>query len=159
MAELGPGAKAPAFHLPGLAGGVVVVPGNAPLVLLAFTKASCPTCRWMFPFVQALHEGAKGLAVVGVASDPDGEARAFAEELGLTFPIGVENAPWPVSTAYGLATVPTLFLIETGTVRLASAGFSRSDFLEIASAAAQRAGGKPANPFPAGAAVPAFRPG
>ncbi|MGQ0720627.1 MAG: peroxiredoxin family protein [Candidatus Eiseniibacteriota bacterium] len=153
MAELGPGAKAPAFHLPGLACRSVAVPGAAPLTLLAFTKASCPTCRWMFPFVQALHERAKGLAVVGVASDPVGEARAFVEELRLTFPIGVESAPWPVSAAYGLTSVPTLFLIETGTVRLASVGFSRSDFLEIASAAAA------ASPFPAGAAVPAFRPG
>jgi peroxiredoxin len=128
-------------------------------MLLVFYRASCPTCRWALPFVQALHERANGLAVTGVASDAEGDARAFAEELRLTFPVGVESEPWPVSTAYSLTIVPTLFLIDAGTVRLASAGFARDDFLRFAGAAAERSGGEPANPFPVGSGVPAFRPG
>jgi peroxiredoxin len=159
MAELGPGANAPAFTLPGLTGGGVAVPGDAPLTLLTFYKASCPTCRWALPFVQALHERAAGLTVVGVASDGEPEARAFALELRLTFPIGIESPPWPVSAAYRLTTVPTVFLVDGGAVRFASAGFVRDDFLRAAAVAAGRAGGPPANPFPEGAPVPAFRPG
>jgi peroxiredoxin len=110
--------------------------------------------------VQALHERAAGLAVVGVASDPPEEVRALAAEIGLTFPLAIESAPWEVSGAYGLSAVPTLVLVDRdGTVLLASAGFSRDDFLAIARIAGGRSGSAPADPFPEGAAVPAFRPG
>lgn len=160
MARIARGDRAPAFVLPSLAGGQVDLPGPAPLTLLAFTKASCPTCRWVAPFLQGLHERARGLTVVGVASDPVDEVRAFAEELGLGFPVAVESAPWEVSAAYGLTTVPTLILVDgDGTVLLASEGFARDDFLEIARTAGERSGTAPADPFPAGEAVPALRPG
>lgn len=160
MSEVGPGQRAPSFRLPSLGGVAVAVPGGSPLTLLVFYKASCPTCEWALPFVQALHERADGLAVVGVASDAEDEARAFAEKLGLTFPVGVESEPWDVSAAYALTTVPTLFLVgESGKVLLTSPGFSRDDFLEVARRAAERSGGAPADPFPEGAEIPAFRPG
>lgn len=160
MPPVAPGDRAPAFRLPSLGGGALDLPGAAPLTLLAFTKASCPTCRWALPFVQALHERARGLTVVGVASDPPAEARALAEELGLGFPVAVEGEPWEVSAAYGLTTVPTLVLVDgSGEVLFTSEGFSRDDFLEIARRAGERSGTAPADPFPAGEAVPPFRPG
>jgi peroxiredoxin len=161
MEAVGPGDPAAAAELPCLGGGTVELPGGAPLTLLVFYKASCPTCRWALPFVQALHERAHGLTVVGIASEDDvDEAAAFAAELGLTFPIGLESAPWEVSAAYGLTTVPTLFLIDgAGRVKRVSPGFAKEDFLAAAAEAAALHGGAPADPFPEGAAVPEFRPG
>lgn len=160
MPEIAPGAAAPTARLPGLRGGEIRVPGGVGLTLLAFYKGACPTCRWAMPFVQSLHDRAAGLHVIGVASDDAGHARAFAKELGLTFPIAIESAPWETSGAYGLTTVPTLFLVEAGgEVVVTSPGFARDDFLDIAKRAAEISGGEPADPFPEGEAVPVFRPG
>jgi len=161
MAELVPGTKAPPATLPRLSGGEVALPGSSPLTLLAFYKASCPTCRWAAPFVQSLHAKTKGgsLAVVGVAEDDEDTARQFADELGLDFPIAVETEPWAVSTSYGLATVPTFFLVDNeGEILLTSPGFARDDLREVARRAAELSGGEPADPFD-GADVPPFRPG
>lgn len=161
METVGPGHRAPVAELPRLGGGTVELPGGAPLTLLAFYKASCPTCRWAMPFVQTLHERARGLTVVGIASEDDAsEAAVFAQELGLTFPIGLESAPWDVSRAYALSTVPTLFLVDgAGRVKRASPGFAKEDFRAVAAEAAALHGGAPADPFPEGVAVPEFRPG
>jgi peroxiredoxin len=165
VAELGPGDAAPVASLPGVAGGTVALPGDDPLTVVVLFKASCPTCRWALPWFQRLHEAAAGrpLAVRGVAQDDPAEARAFAAELGLTFPIGIEEAPWAFSAAWGALTVPTFFLVGAdGVVRLASAGFARDDLREAGQRAAALDGGPPLDPFPAGEAgeaVPAFRPG
>lgn len=146
-------------RLPGLAGGEIPIPGDAPLTLLVFFKSSCPTCRWALPFVQALHEHAAGLTVVGVAEDDEDEARELADELGLTFPIALESAPWSVSAAWDLTTVPTVFLVEDETVTIVSPGFSRDDLLFVARRAAARSRGAPVDPFGGDTTIPIFRPG
>jgi peroxiredoxin len=154
------GSRAPAARLPGLDGAEVEIPGTAPLTLLVFLKASCPTCAFAAPFLQNLHARAKGLLVLGIASDTAADARSFAEGHGLRFPIAVESAPWETSAAYGLTTVPTLVLLgPDGFVEMFSEGFARDDFLAISRRAAEVAGGAAVSPFPDGEAVPAFRPG
>jgi len=163
MSELAPGTKAPAFTLPALDGsGVVEGPLRGPLTLLLFAKASCPTCRWAMPLFQTLHERTAGgsLSVLGVFQDDPDVERAAAAELGVTFPVGLEETPWTTAEAYGLTTVPTVFLLDArGEVLVTSPGFSREDLLEASKRAAELDGGEAANPVPEGMEVPIYRPG
>lgn len=161
MSSLASGDAAPAFDLPALGGGKVAGPGKSGLTWLMVYKHSCPTCRWALPYYQALHEKAGGgaLRVVGIAEGSPEETAAQAAELGVTFPVGMEAEPYPVSAAYDLSTVPTSFLIGAdGRVEMASIGFSRDDLLEAARRAAELDGGEPADLF-GDEEVPVFRPG
>jgi peroxiredoxin len=64
MAALGTGAKAPDFELKSLHGKRVSLSEELSrgAVVLAFFKASCPTCQYAFPFLERLHRayGSKG---------------------------------------------------------------------------------------------------
>jgi len=161
--ELAPGEIAPSFTLSRLDGpGTIAGPSLGALTLLIFAKASCPTCRWAMPYVQRLHEETKGgsLAVVGIVQDDADTERAVAAELGLTFLLAHEEAPWSTADAYGLTTVPTFFLVDgSGRTLVASAGFARDELVDIARRAADLDGGPPASPFPEGEDVPVYRPG
>jgi peroxiredoxin len=161
MKELAPGEVAPAFTLPRLDGtGEVTGPVLGPLTLLLFAKSSCPTCQWVLPFFQKLHEGTRGLHVLEIAEDDPDAERALAAELGLTLPIVHEASPWSTAEAYGLTTVPTFFLLdEDGRALVASAGFAQDELLDVARRAAERDGTPPADPFPEGEDIPPFRPG
>lgn len=153
--------QAPRAGLPRLGGGTVDLPGTAALNLLVFWKSSCPTCRWVLPFVERLHARTAGvsLAVVGVAEDDEAEAGAAVAEAGVTFPTALEAEPWAVSAAYELMTVPTFVLADAaGRVLMVSPGFAKDDLLEVARRAAERDGGEPADPF-GDESVPAYRPG
>ena len=102
-------------------------------VLIAFFKISCPTCQYTFPFLQRLAGSAA--PVVGICQDVRRKAEGFNREFGITFPVLLdsEDKNYPVSNAYGITHVPSLFLIEPDArVTLASTGFARTDLEEIA---------------------------
>src|SRR5258708_1318425 len=128
---LATGSRAPEFRLPLLDGGDIslhelVTRGP---VLLAFFKITCPVCQMTFPFLERLH--AAGMpAIYGISQNHPGDTREFKREFGVTFPIllDTEDSGFPVSNDYGIASVPTLFLIEpAGTVSFVSEGFSKKD--------------------------------
>jgi peroxiredoxin len=103
-------------------------------VLLAFFKISCPTCQYAFPFYERLFRTYKNknVAMVGISQNNPEDTAAFAREFGITFPILFDDIPYPVSSAYGLTTVPTLFWINPdGRIELSSAGWSKSEFETI----------------------------
>jgi peroxiredoxin len=131
------------------------------VTLLTIFKSSCPTCWWALPFVERIHgQAVKNFQVLGIAEDTEEDAKALASELRLTFPIAIEQEPYPVSAAFGLTTVPTQFLIDASErILLASPGFSKEDFLEIARRAAELEGVEAIDPFPQGEKIPALRPG
>ncbi|HYD53122.1 MAG TPA: TlpA disulfide reductase family protein [Gemmatimonadaceae bacterium] len=91
-------------------------------VLLNVWATWCHPCRDEIPVLQALHEryGARGLALVGVSVDAEGEAssiREFAREFRMTYPIWLDPAE-RVSTTFLTVGVPTTFLIgKDGTLR------------------------------------------
>jgi hypothetical protein len=125
-----------------------------------FFKSSCPTCVWCLPFFEKLHRlaGPEVLSVIGVAEDDEADLTPIAQELALTFPIALEPPPYATSTSYEVMTVPTVFFVrDDARIELESAGFARSEILEIARRAAALAGTDPVNPFPGD--VPEFRPG
>jgi len=129
------GAKAPSFNLAGLSGSTrslqdILAGGPA---LLAFFKISCPVCQLSAPYLERLAAN-NGLQVFGISQDEASATRGFAKRFGLTFPILLDPSAenYAASNAYGISSVPSLFLIERdGIVSKSFAGFSKRDFEQI----------------------------
>jgi len=105
--------------------------------LLVFYKISCPVCQLTAPYLQRLAAG-KSLQVVGISQDDANGTRGFTERFGVQFPTLLDSFSegYPASNAYGITSVPSLFLIERdGAIARSFAGFSKRDFEEIASRA------------------------
>ena len=78
----------------------------------------------------------------------------------MTFLLVLDENSYPVSNAYGLTNVPTIFLIDTdGTVRVSSMGFDKKDLETIAAELAQRKKISLAPLFRPDEVVPANKPG
>ena len=110
-------------------------------VVAAFFKISCPVCQFTFPFLERLHKryGSGAATFLGISQDDARSTKDFASEYGVTFPIVRDEEGYPVSNAYGLTNVPTIFLIEPdGKVKVSSMGFDKKDLEAIASALAER---------------------
>ena len=128
------GAKAPAFSLPATDGTSFSLPEalTQGSVVLAFFKKSCPVCQYAFPLYQRLFQAYKnsGVTLVGVSQNPQKDAEGFANNYGVTFPILLDDtSSYPVSNAYGLTNVPTVFWIgQDSKIEIASVGWSRKDF-------------------------------
>ena len=116
MAALTAGTKAPEFELKAMAGRRFVLRdelAQGPLVL-AFFKVSCPVCQYAFPFLERLERayGHKGGRIIGVSQDDPKHTAAFTKEFGVTFPVLLDDREtYPVSNAYGLTNVPSIFWI------------------------------------------------
>jgi thiol-disulfide isomerase/thioredoxin len=106
MAPLPPGSTAP--QVPGVDLGL----GKRAVV---FYKVTCPTCRMAAPAIERLHAAAPD-RFVAVGQDPPDRLEEFAAELGATFHAVPDTTPYPVSEAYAVQTVPTLFALEDGRV-------------------------------------------
>ena len=123
-------------------------------VLLAFYKASCPTCQLTLPYLDRLH--GEGFQVCAVSQDDVRTAHAFNEEFGiqsmetLIDPAGMN---YPASNAFGITQVPAMFLVEPGgNISWSWSGFHKKQ-LEIL---AEKAG-RPI--FDDGEIVPEAKPG
>jgi peroxiredoxin len=132
-------------------------------VVAAFFKVSCPVCQFTFPFLERLHKryGSDGVTFLGVSQDDVRSTTKFAKEYGLTFPMLIDDADgYAVSNAYGLTTVPTVFLIDSdGTVKVSSMGFAKKDLENVAAALAERKKISLAPLFRPDEVVPANKPG
>jgi peroxiredoxin len=125
------GARAPELRLPRLDGGET---GLAEMVaggpaLLAFFKVSCPVCQFTLPFLARLHSP-EALPVYGISQNDEEDTREFVREFGVTFPVllDTEEGGFAASNAFGISTVPTLFLLERdGTLARVVEGWSRQD--------------------------------
>ena len=105
MVPLTPGSTAPPIPDADLSG----------LTAVVFYKVTCPTCQVAAPVMERLAR-AQAERFVAVAQDPPDRARSFASEHGLTFSARSDEPPYPVSDAYGIRTVPTVFAVQDGTV-------------------------------------------
>jgi peroxiredoxin len=137
MAALTVGARAPDFELRAMDGRRFVLRdelANGPVVL-AFFKASCPTCQYTFPFLERLERayGHAGAQIVGVSQNEAKETAAFTKEFGVKFPVLLDDTEsYLVSNAYGLTNVPTIFWIaQDGEIELSSVGWVKADFEQI----------------------------
>jgi peroxiredoxin len=120
---LEPGARVSDFRLPLLDGGPargdvalndIVANSSA---VLAFFKISCPVCQLTMPHLERIHASAK-LPVYGISQNNASETRDFNRRFGITFPtlLDSKESNYPVSNAFGISYVPTLFLVGPGAV-------------------------------------------
>jgi peroxiredoxin len=144
---LGPGDRAPSFSLDGVAD-----PWSDGDAVLVFFKVTCPVCQLAAPKVQALADG--GARVVAIGEDPPEKLEKYAAKYGQRAPTVSEPAPYPVSEAYGLEAVPTVFLVgRDGVIADAVAGWDREGWNRVAAAAGA------SRVSDAGDGLPPFRPG
>ena len=128
------GLKAPSFTLQAIDGknfSLAEALAKGPVVL-AFFKKSCPVCQYAFPLYERLYAayGNRGVTLAGVSQNLKKETEAFAQKFGVTFPVLLDDtSTYPVSNAYGLTNVPTVFWIsQDGKIEISSVGWSRKDF-------------------------------
>src|SRR5215813_12521324 len=104
-------------------------------VVLAFFKVSCPTCQYAFPFLDRLYKayGQENVTLVGISQNDAKDTAAFIKQFGVTFPVLLDElGQYPVSNAYGLTNVPTVFWIaQDGEIEVSSVGWVKVDFEEI----------------------------
>ena len=105
-------------------------------VVLVFYKGSCPTCQFTFPFIQQIYSKVGSTApwtLWGISEDDPEETRAFARQHGITFDLLIDEYPYAVSSAYGLQTVPAIFIVQRdGTISLSEYGFSKRSLNQVA---------------------------
>jgi peroxiredoxin len=132
-------------------------------VVLAFFKVSCPTCQYALPFYERLFKAYKNqqVTLVGVSQNDAKDTVAFAREFGVSFPLLLDDARnYPVSNAYGLTNVPTIFWIGgDGQIKLTSVGWSKPDFDKVNQRLADAASLVAAPMFQPGEDVRDFRAG
>lgn len=156
MAALTPGASAPDFTLPSVDGknfSLKEALARGP-VAVAFFKVSCPVCQYALPYVERIYKayGNRKVTIVGVSQDKQRDTLAFLQEYGITFPVLLDDTnSYPVSNAYGLTNVPTVFWIaDDGEIEISSVGWSRKDVEDMHRKAAEELGA---------GVVPLFKPG
>lgn len=133
-------------------------------VVAAFFKVSCPVCQFAFPYLERIFRayGETGkFTLVGVSQDGAADTKAFNREFAITFPTLLdEKGKYPVSNAYGLTNVPTVFLISPGgEIESSSVGWSRADMEQLNQKLARLSGRAPARIFAPGEAIPEYKPG
>ena len=137
MAALPAGTQAPDFTLPTMDGksfSLREALAQGPVVA-AFFKISCPVCQYAFPFLERIYQayGNQKVTIVGISQNPKKDTSAFNNQFGITFPVLLDNTEtYPVSNAYGLTNVPTIFWIAPdGTIEVSSVGWDKKDMQEI----------------------------
>jgi peroxiredoxin len=165
MAALTVGAEAPDFELKSLDGKNFSLReelAKGPVVL-AFFKVSCPTCQYAFPFLERLYEAysQQRVSLFGVSQNDAKQTAAFNKEFGVTFPVLLDDSgSYPVSNAYGLTNVPTIFWIaQDGEIEVSSVGWVKADFAEINQKMAETGNIPPSVLFKPGEDVRDFRAG
>ena len=108
--------RAPDFSLPSVAGGPVRLADlcDGGPVLLLFVSEECPTClltlHRLAPLVSEL--SAAGVRVAAVFEDPLEVAARVARRTGFAGVVLSEPAPYEVSRAYELDSLPTAVLVD-----------------------------------------------
>jgi peroxiredoxin len=165
MVALSPGTTAPDFALPTMDGKRFSLPealSRGPVVA-AFFKISCPICQYAFPFLERIYKvyGKKNVSIIGISQNDKKDTAGFLREFGITFPILLDDTnTYPVSSAYGLTNVPTIFWIaQDGEIEVSSVGWVRKEIEEINRRAAEAVGDGAKPVFLAGEQVADFQAG
>lgn len=102
------------------------------VIILDFFASWCPPCRQEVPDFVVLQKayGDKGLAVIGVALVNAQEAKDFAAEFGINYPVLIDDGK--VSSLYGpIRSIPTTFILDkTGKIVKMYIGFRPKNVFE-----------------------------
>jgi thiol-disulfide isomerase/thioredoxin len=147
---IGAGARAP--HIPG-------VSFEDGAVLVAFYKVTCPVCQMAAPVLNAIAAAVPG-RVAGVGQDPPAALAAFAADRGMGSVPAVEDPPpYVASDAYGIGSVPTLFLVNDGVVDDVVEAWDRDGYNRVAARLAELAGLEPVVVSDGSDGLSPFKPG
>lgn len=150
MSPIGVGEVAP--PVPGVAF------GDGPVGLF-FYKVTCPTCVMAAPATSAFERAYPG-RVVGVGQDPAPALEAFSLDHDLALRSVPDLAPYVVSDAYGIESVPTLVLVgEDGRVAESIGAWDREGFNRVSQRIADALGVPAAVISTEDDGLPAFKPG
>jgi peroxiredoxin len=130
-ALLDPGSRAPGFRLVRLEGGEATLAELTAQgrLLLVFFKVTCPVCQLAMPFLERLYASG-ALSMCGISQNDAADTREFNTYFGVTFAtlLDTEETDFPASNAYGISSVPSMFLVEPdGTVSRVIEGWSKMD--------------------------------
>ena len=138
MRQLAAGVEAPDFELNDMNGRVHrlrTALSHGPVVLVFF-KVECPTCQFTFPHIQRIFASAGKdwhAQLWAISQDDAEDTRGFARRHGITFDMLIDEYPYDVSNAYGIVSVPTMFIIEQdGRIGMSDNGFSKASLNQIA---------------------------
>ncbi len=148
MPPLKPGTDAP--EIPGA--------DRAGTRVLYFYKVTCPTCQISAPVAERFHQRF-GDRFLGVGQDPREKLDQFGEELGATFSTISDEPPYPLSDAYGIRVVPTVFVLGDGKVVDVVESWDRDGWNRVAAKAGELAGQAAEALSWDGDGLPPFRPG
>jgi peroxiredoxin len=153
---LGAGDTAPDFHLEDVNGREKSLRNfiSTKPALLALFKVNCPVCQWTFPFLERLSKSDK-IEVVAISQDGLEATEEFRNEFGITFTTLLDEPAkgYPASNAFGIVSVPSLFLVEPGgEISLSGAGFSKRELEAVGHLAGVQ-------PFRPGENIPEFKAG
>ena len=119
------------------AGPATLAEAKGLVTIVDFWATYCDPCRKSFPKYQEMVDKFAGkLVVIGVSvDDPEDagteEIQAFADELGVTFPI-VWDKEQKTAEAYKPAKMPTSFVIDKkGSIRHVHAGYTADEADDI----------------------------
>jgi peroxiredoxin len=163
MSRIRCGDRIPDFELPTLAGSRLALRQVLPRgpVILVFYKVSCPVCQLALPFLERMHlHYGDQLGVLGISQDDREATLDFCRDFGLTFPALLDELGYPISNAFGLTNVPTVYLLSAeGVVESYCVGFDKAVLEEMNRRVAERLEAAPAEVFRPGELVPDFQPG
>lgn len=164
MAALEAGARAPDFTLKdtnGQAHSLDSLKDNG-LLLAAFYKVGCGTCKFSAPYFEKFHQaynGKDGFQFWGVSQDTPEDTAAFMDEYNASFPNLLDETYW-TSADFGMTNVPSLFLInKEGEILQSCVGFSRDDFNTMSATIADHLGEAPVVISPPDDGAPDLKPG
>lgn len=102
------------------------------VVILDFFADWCPPCRQEIPDFIDLEKqyGPEGFSMIGIALVDRSAARAFAEKVGINYPVLIDDGN--VSAAYGpIRSIPTTFVIDKdGKIAKVYIGYRPKDVFE-----------------------------
>jgi peroxiredoxin len=98
---------------------------------------------------------------VGVSQDNAADTKTFNRQLNITFPVLLDPmSKYPVSNAYGLTNVPTVFLISPeGEIEFATVSWSKADVEQLNRRLASVSDTTAAQIFLPGEKVAEYKPG
>lgn len=123
--------KAPDFTLKNDQGeNVRLAEQRGKVVMINFWASWCTPCRKEMPLLDELHERYKsaGFTLFGINVEQNTEAaKAFLEDVGVTFPI-LYDPKSEVSRAYQVKAMPTTVMVDRdGEVRYVNRGYKEGD--------------------------------
>jgi peroxiredoxin len=110
------------------------------------------------PAVQAFERAYPG-HMVGIGQDPTEKLERFANEYGTTFDSVSDAPPYPISDAYGIRVVPTVFLVQAGAIVEAVESWNRDGLNSVSVRLADLTGAPYAPVSEPTDGLPPFRPG